>query len=299
MKYFLSVGRLLNFTKAAEEQHIAQPSMSQIIASMEKELGVRLFDRSNRAVRLTTAGKVFLDEAKLVVARYEEAVRTMQRAASGSPGTLRVGYWGPYEQILIPKLLAKFHRAYPDIDVSIRQDDNRILIHDLENEVIDVVFSSPYPFQNREDFCCMLLESSEQCAVIYKSHPLAGLSKISPKELSGEKFVLLDMQDKRDALKLQNDFLRNGFSPEVISRQTQYSNLLMMVESEIVITLLPRCLEPYTSSELYFIGLEGDMLVDICISWLKSSKNPSIRLLLNIIEEMRNQPPRSDDAASS
>ena len=208
LKYFLSVGRLLNFTKAAEEQHIAQPSMSQLIASMEKELGISLFDRSNRSVRLTAAGKVFFDEVKLVVARYDEAVRKTQRAAAGSTGLLRVGYWGPYEQILIPKLLAKFHRTYPDIDVSIRQDDNRILISDLESEVIDVVFSSPYPFQNREDFCCILLDTSEQCAVVYKSHPLAGRLKINPRELSGEKLILLDMQDKRDAIKLQSDMQR-------------------------------------------------------------------------------------------
>ena len=292
MKYFLSVGRLLNFTKAAEEQHVAQPSMSQIIASMEKELGLRLFDRSNRSVRLTAAGRTFLEEAKLVVARYDEAVRKTQRAATGAPGTLRVGYWGPYEQVLIPRLLAKFHRAYPDIDVSIRQDDNGILIRDLENEVIDVVFSSPYPFQNREDFCCILLDSSEECAVVYRNHPLAGLTKVSPRELNGEKFILLDMQDKRDTLKLQNDFQRNGFSPEIISRQTQYGNLLMMVESEIGITLLPRCLEPYTSAELYFVGLEGDMLVDICVTWLKSSKKPSIRLLRDIIEAERQAPGR-------
>lgn len=287
LKYFLSVGRLLNFTKAAEEQQIAQPSMSQVISSMEKELGVRLFERTNRTVRLTNAGRVFFEEAKLVVARYDEAVRKTHYAAAGSAGTLHVGYWGPYEQILIPKLLAKFHRAYPDIALSIKQDDNKVLIRDLENEVIDVVFSSPYPFQAREDFSCILLDSSEQCAVVYEGHPLSGKASVHPQELSGEKIVLLDMADPQDTAKLQRDFLRNGFEPSVISRQTQYGNLIMMVESEIAITLLPRCLEPYTSPRLHFVGLEGDMTVDICVTCLKNCKNPSIRLLLGIIEEER------------
>jgi DNA-binding transcriptional LysR family regulator len=291
MKYFISVAQLLNFTKAAEEQHIAQPSMSQIISAMEKELGAKLFVRNNRSVRLTPAGQAFFDEAKLVVARYEEAVKKTALAASGAEGTLRVGYWGPYEQILIPKLLAKFHRTYPNIELSIKQDDNKVLIHDLENEVIDVVFSSPYPFQGREDFSCILLDSSEECAVVYRSHPLALLNKITPRELNSEKFVLLDMQDAQDALKLQRDCLRNGFTPNIISRQTQYGNLLMMVESEIGITLLPRCLEPYTTPELHFIAMEGDMSVDMCVSWLRNRKNQSIQMLLNIIEEERKTAP--------
>lgn len=290
MRYFLSAARHLNFTKAAEEHHIAQPSMSQIISSMEKALGVKLFDRNNRSVRLTAAGKVFYDEAKLVVARYDEAVRKTALADAGSGGTLRVGYWGPYEQILIPKLLAQFHRSYPNIELSIRQDDNKVLTRDLENEVIDVVFSSPYPFQGKDIFNCLLLDSSEECVVVYKSHPLAGLSKVSPRELNNEKFVLMDMQDEQDTLKLQRDCMRNGFTPNIISRQTNYGNLLMMVESEICITLLPRCLEPYTTPELRFIALDGDMTVEICVSWLKNSKNPSIQLLLNIIEEAPGMP---------
>lgn len=285
MKYFLTVAQLLNFTRAAEEHHIAQPSMSQMISSMEKELGTKLFVRNNRTVSLTRAGRVFFDEIKLVVTRYDEAVRKTTLAASGLDGMLRVGYWGPYEQILIPKLLAKFHRANPNIELSIKQDDNKVLIHDLENEVIDVVFSSPYPFQGRDSFKCLLLDSSEECAVVYKSHPLAGEKRISPKQLDNEKFVLLDMQDMQDTLKLQRDCLRNGFTPNIISRQTQYSNLLMMVESEIGITLLPRCLEMHTTSELRFIALDSDMSVDICVSWLKNSANSSIQMLLNIIAE--------------
>jgi DNA-binding transcriptional LysR family regulator len=285
MRYYLSVARLLNFTKAAEEQHIAQPSMSQMISSIEKELGVRLLIRNNRSVRLTNAGRVFYDEAKLVVSRYDEAVRKTALADAGSEGMLRVGYWGPYEQLLIPKLLARFHRSYPTIELSIRQDDNTALTRDLEGDVIDVVFSSPYPFQGKELFNCLLLDSSEECAVVYTSHPLAGLSRISPRELNGEKFVLLDMQDEQDTLKQQRDFQRNGLTPDIVSRPTQYGNLLMMVESEIGITLLPRSLEPHTTPALRFIALDGDMTVEFSVSWLKNSKNATIQMLLNIIAE--------------
>lgn len=285
MRYFISVAKHLNFTKAAEAQHIAQPSMSQIIAAMEKRLGVKLLDRNNRSVHLTPAGLVFLDEAQLLVARYDEAVKKTLLASSGIAGTLRIGYWGPYEPILIPRFIGKFRKRYPNIDLSITQESNRLLVEHLKNALIDIVFSSPYPFENKPDISCRLLDSSPSCAVVHKDHPLAAFSKIEPALLNNEKFVLLAMQDSRDNSKLQEDWLRNGLRPDIVSRPTLYENLLLLVESEIGITLLPRCMEPFTGPNLRYIALESDMTVDFCISWSVANSNPSIRRLLDIIDE--------------
>ncbi len=285
LRYFLSVAKFLSFTKAAGEQHIAQPSMSQIIASMEKQLGAKLFERSNRSVRFTPAGRVFYDEAIILVERYDEAVKKLHSASSGMAGVLRVGFWGPYEPILIPRLLATFRRSYPKIELSIRQDSNTALVEALSNDLIDIVFSSPYPFQDRDDISFLLLDSSPSCAVVHQNHPLAGVGRISPEFLNNEKFVLLDMQDPQDNGKLQKDWIRNGLKPAIVTRPTQYENMLLMVEAEIGITLLPRCMEPFTGPNLRYIELEGDMSVDFCVAWSKKNKNPAVRLLLNIVEE--------------
>ena len=285
LRYFLSVAKFLSFTKAAEEQHIAQPSMSQIIASMEKQLGAKLFERSNRSVRFTPAGRVFYDEAIILVERYDEAVKKLHSASSGMAGVLRVGFWGPYEPILIPRLLATFRRSYPKVELSIRQDSNTALVEALSNDLIDIVFSSPYPFQDRDDISFLLLDSSPSCAVVHQNHPLASVGKISPEFLNNEKFVLLDMQDPQDNGKLQKDWIRNGLKPAIVTRPTQYENMLLMVEAEIGITLLPRCMEPFAGPNLRYIELEGDMSVDFCVAWSKKNKNPAVRLLLNIVEE--------------
>ncbi len=284
LRCFLSVAKLLSFTKAAEEQHIAQPSMSQIIRAMEKELGMSLFERSNRSVRLTPAGRVFYDEALILVAKYDEAVKKMHSASSGMAGVLRVGYWGPYEPILIPKLLASFRRAYPKIELSIRQDNNRALVEALANDLTDIVFSSPYPYRDRDDISLRLLDSSPSCAVVHKNHPLADVGKIRPEFLSNEKFVLLDMQDPQDSSKLEKDWMRNGLRPANVTRLSLYENMLLMVEAEIGITLLPLCMEPFTGPNLRYIGLEGDMTVEFCVAWSNKNRNPAIRLLLDIIE---------------
>ena len=285
LKYFLSVAKFLNFTKAAQEHHIAQPSMSQIIGTMEKELGTKLFDRNNRSVRLTPAGRVFYDEAIIIVAKFDEAVKNIQRTSSGMGGVLRIGYWGPYEPIIMPRILSKFRRAYPNIELSIHQDSNKTLFKALSNDLIDIVFSSPYPYQDRDDISLLLLDSSPSCAVVHKNHPLADVGKISPELLNNEKFVILDMQDPQDNSKLQKDWMRNGLKPSIITKPTLYENMLLMVEAEIGITLLPRCLEPFTGPNLRYIELEGDMTVDFCVCWSGKNKNPAIELLLNIAKE--------------
>ena len=285
LRYFLSVAKFLSFTRAAEEQHITQPSMSQIIRTMEKELDTKLFERNNRSVRLTPAGKAFYDEAIIIVARFDEAVKKIRGASSGMAGVLRVGYWGPYEPIMIPKLLAAFRRAYPKIELSIHQDNNRALVDALTNELIDIVFSSPYPYRDRDDISLRLLDSSPSCVVVHKNHPLSDVGKISPEFLNNEKIVLLDMQDPQDNSKLQKDWIRNGLRPDAVTRLTLYENMLLMVEAEIGITLLPRCMEPFTGPNLRYIELEGDMTVDFCAAWSNKNRNPAIRLLLGIIEE--------------
>jgi DNA-binding transcriptional LysR family regulator len=284
LRCFLSVAKLLSFTKAAEEQHIAQPSMSQIISSMEKELGTKLFDRNNRSVRLTPGGRIFYDEALIIVAKFDEAVKKMRGASSGMAGILRVGYWGPYEPILIPKLLASFRRAYPKIELSIRQDNNRALVEAVTNDLIDIVFSSPYPYRDRDDISLRILDSSASCAVVHENHPLADVGKISPEFLNNEKFVLLDMQDPQDNSKLEKDWMRNGLRPGNVTKLSLYENMLLMVEAEIGITLLPRCMEPFTGPNLRYIELEGDMTVEFCVAWSNKNQNPAIRLLLDIIE---------------
>lgn len=92
IKCFLSVANLLNFTNAARECFISQQSLSQQISMMENELGFSLFTRNNRAVSLTSAGLVFLEEAKHISALYDKGVERSRAAAAGTLGSLSVGY---------------------------------------------------------------------------------------------------------------------------------------------------------------------------------------------------------------
>src|SRR6185369_8583533 len=106
LHYFIAVAEELHFGRAAARLHIAQPPLSQQIRRLEEELGVLLFERSQRRqVKLTEAGVAFLREARLVLAQAEQATQAAQRASRGQEGHLTVGFVGSVSFVILPALL--------------------------------------------------------------------------------------------------------------------------------------------------------------------------------------------------
>src|SRR6516162_1203092 len=95
LRYFIAVAEELSFRRAAERLHLAQPPLSSQIKSLELELGTRLFERSTRSVKLTAAGRVFLDEARSVIIAADRAAQTVRKAEHGLIGSLRIGLLAP------------------------------------------------------------------------------------------------------------------------------------------------------------------------------------------------------------
>src|SRR6476620_2478806 len=107
MRYFVALAEELHFGRAAERLHVAQPALSQQIRGLERELGVRLVERTSRGATLTDAGARFLAEASAVVTRFDAAVATMARVRDGELGTLRIGVFpGPVSSFL-PRALTE------------------------------------------------------------------------------------------------------------------------------------------------------------------------------------------------
>lgn len=92
LRYFIAVSDALNFTRAAEKMRVAQPALSKQVHDLEDEIGVDLFRRSQRGVTLTAEGKLFLDEARRIVADVDDAVKKTQALARGESGELNIGY---------------------------------------------------------------------------------------------------------------------------------------------------------------------------------------------------------------
>src|ERR1700761_5337343 len=120
LRYFVRVASELHFGRAAEQLGISQPPLSQQIRMLESELGVQLFERSSRQVRLTVAGRLFLEEAKATLARAEHAINVTRRAASGEVGEIGIGLSA--SALFMPifsESVTAFRRRYPDVHIDL------------------------------------------------------------------------------------------------------------------------------------------------------------------------------------
>ncbi|HUU13315.1 MAG TPA: LysR family transcriptional regulator [Terriglobia bacterium] len=122
LRYFMAVARFGSFTRAAEHEHVAQPSLSQQIRKLEDELGVRLFDRLGRRSKLTPLGVRFLEHARRVLAEVEGARQEVEELLGLRRGTVWVGAIPTVAPYLLPKTLAAFAKADPEIAVSVKED---------------------------------------------------------------------------------------------------------------------------------------------------------------------------------
>jgi len=136
LRYFVTVGEELHFGRAAARLSIVQPSLSQQIQQLENELGFPLLYRTKRSVEMTDPGKVFLSEAKHVLAQVQEAKRTAQRAYRGEVGRLVVGYISSSTYDLLPMMLRVYRERFPDVEVALRELTTREQIRALEEEYI-------------------------------------------------------------------------------------------------------------------------------------------------------------------
>jgi len=108
-RQFIAVAEELNFHRAAERLHMSQPPLTQALQRMEEELGVQLFERSSRNVRLTQAGMIFLDEARRTIAQAERAITTARQVAQGFIGFLRIVFVSSAMNVYLPPVLRAFH----------------------------------------------------------------------------------------------------------------------------------------------------------------------------------------------
>ncbi|HUG18216.1 MAG TPA: LysR substrate-binding domain-containing protein [Planctomycetaceae bacterium] len=187
LRYFVSVADHENFTRAAEKCFVAQPSLSQQIIKLEKELGGPLFDRTARKVRLTDAGRKFYQRAVLILGSVE-AARQELLEEDGS-GRIAIGAIPTLAPYLLPSLLKDFVQSYPEAEVSVYENLTQFTIQACLEGEIDVGFLA-LPVESAQ-LEVEPLFSEELLLAMSADHALAGQKRITMKHIMEEPFVLL------------------------------------------------------------------------------------------------------------
>ena len=188
LEYFCSVANHLSFSKAAEECHIAQTAMSRIIASMEDELGFRLFDRNRHKVELTQAGKTFLDSAARIISEYSQAQQLCSAISKSVKATLSIGYGG-FDIVTLKRYLPGFKEQYPDHSIILREYNYDDIVEALISGECDVIFTPSSRLSKYQQLRKLMTTTCYNKIGVYKGHPLYGRDKVAPNELNGETFI--------------------------------------------------------------------------------------------------------------
>ena len=123
LRYFVSVARYRNFTETAREFYVTQPAVTHQISALEREVGARLFLRTTRNVSLTRAGELFLEDAKRILDQEERALGRLRQLESSGCWELRIGYLNSSSRHFLPRLIAAYREAYPQVRVELIRRD--------------------------------------------------------------------------------------------------------------------------------------------------------------------------------
>jgi LysR family hydrogen peroxide-inducible transcriptional activator len=189
LRYFCSVIKNGSFTKAAEEEGIAQPSLSQQIRRLERSVGAELFERLGRSVRLTQAGSVFHPYAQDILNQSKRGAAQVRQLETESRGSLRIGVIPTVLPYLIAPHLQKFTRSYPEIEITLEEDLTERLVEKLQAADLDLIIVS-LPLK-RADLVCSELLRDPLVLVTPKGHKLVTQPAANKTDLSGERLLLL------------------------------------------------------------------------------------------------------------
>lgn len=188
LESFLAIAEELHFGRAAARLHLAQPSLSQQLQRLERDVGVELVSRTSHEVRLTPAGEAFRTEAERIVGRAARAVEAAKAAAQGHSGTVNVGFNFPAGLSVLPQTLARLAAEHPKVLAQLWERRSGPQVDALLNDDLDVgfVYGAPRPAQleSRE------LLSLPVVAVVGTQHPWARREAISMMELGERPCVL-------------------------------------------------------------------------------------------------------------
>jgi LysR family transcriptional regulator, benzoate and cis,cis-muconate-responsive activator of ben and cat genes len=286
LQYFLGVANELHFSKAAEKLFIAQPALSRQIQALEENLGVLLFERDKRNVKLTSAGEYLREEATQVLSQLENITKRTQLIYMGEEGEIRIGHPGSAIYSVIPPLLSQLRSVFPQIKANLSEILEDDLFGFLKNYQIDVGFIRE-PFVDIQLNTKVLLKESF-ALVLPENHWITTENFTSLAQIKNEPFVL----PPRHAGSTYYDLLvrmceREGFSPNVVHESIHGATILRLVEYNLGISIMPISYRLSTAMRVKFIELCNiPERTQLSMAWRKNDKNPILQNFLKVADEM-------------
>ena len=238
LRYLVAVAEEQHFTRAAAREHVAQPALSQQIQRLEAELGLTLVQRTTRRVAMTEAGEMLVARARRAIAEIEAAQAELQSLAGIQAGRLSVGALHTMGPIDLSLLLATFHRSYPAVELSVREQSSEELAAMLHDEEVELAFLSVTDRMESRGLTLDRLVSEELVAVLPPDHPLAGQGRVHFGDLAHDSFISFRRGARLREL-LVSAGAAAGFEPRIALESNESRRIRSLVSRGLGVAILP------------------------------------------------------------
>lgn len=285
LRYFVTVADELNFTRAAEKLNTVQPSLSQQIKDLEREVEVQLLKRNNRKVELTEAGQAFLKEALLSLEHAERAIQVARQIAHANKDQLNIGFVPVAEMKVFPYIMPTIRAHFPEVKINFHSLTDAQQFRALKKGEIDIAFTRY--IENAEELEHVQIFSEPLALIVPKSSPIAEQRHVSIKSLNQQDFIISDEGASPQLYKIVTDFLQQSkIHVNVVQQSTNILLNVNLVGMGVGWSLVPAYVIPLLGDKILVKNtIEPLPMIDLYASYRKGQKNELIELILKILNE--------------
>jgi DNA-binding transcriptional LysR family regulator len=295
LRYFVAVAEELNFSRAAERLHMAQPPLSAAIRQLEQELGTELLLRTTREVRLTDAGHTFLEGAHRTLAELDRARVGAQRSAAGEVGQLRVAFSWSAQFETLPAIGRLFRSSHPDVSLLTEEMWNARMLPALRSGAIDVAVALCPEVAG--EFSYQPIRSEPVIVLLAQSHPLGGRETLDLRDLAEERFLFFPRELAPRLYDVMVGICRHaGFEPVATGESFHSAWELQILADVDVVALVPASVAPEVPNGIAAVPVADppDQL-ETAIVWRKDDPSPTVVAFREATQALfQSAPPHTD-----
>ncbi len=285
LRYFVAVAEALSFTRAAQALRTAQPSLSQQIRDLEYEIGTELLNRDKRNVSLTPAGKVFLDEARLVLAQAERAKMLARRAGEEDAQSLTIGFVPAAEVKIFPQSLTMLRAQFPDTRIVLQSLTTYEQHEALLSGVIDIGFLRPPVDEVQLDSAVILREPL--VALLPADHPACWKSEVPLADLADTPFLRIASRHAGNLGQVIDDLARReGVQLNAVQEVENVLTLLTLVGLGVGFSIMPDYVGQLSFRNIAARPLAGPVVrAELMAAWRRDNTKPEVAALVERVRE--------------
>jgi DNA-binding transcriptional LysR family regulator len=292
LRYFIAVAEELSFTRAAQRLHLSQPPLSQQIQALEQDLGIRLLERDKRNVTLTEPGRLFLEQARQILAMAEDARTRVTEAAAGFSGQLKLAYTVSVSfHPALPQTLLRLGQRAPNIRVWLSEMYTEPQFAAVRSGQIDVGFVRDVP-SHEDDARALRLDIIDREPLLLalpSGHRLADRQSLELGEVAGEPFVI---QPRELAATLYDRLVqlaaKAGFHPVVRQQAQQLNGLIALVAAGIGLALIPASMRVVKLAGVSYVPLvDPDAYLLLAVASRSENPPPVVQQLLETVADAK------------